>query len=549
MRTNFCFLFIGFLALLFILYFKVTHGLDFSDETQYYLQIKGLTDYNLLFSNDLFIQQVGYTLFYPIFLIYKLIIGYDALILFGRLILALLIVILFFWTQRVLCKEINNKIVSILAALILIFPVNYHGDFALNYNSIAQILFIFFALIFYNWEDFFLVHKLALITMLSFLIYPTLSILTFFLTFLRFIYQKDYINSIKFILWNFIFFVFIFLYLLLFTSYSSLVNAFIFSSGFGIATTLLSDSKNIFIFIFIFISPFIVFYYIKNNINIPLKLINNLILAFLIAFCLAIALNFSSSSYSQRVVALSSILLILIYTFGNYLLPINKVRKINWLLLAIISYSFILALTSGNGIGQSVGGLYIGAPLVFALLCEKNSKYVSKKSILFLILILYSMLWLKFPYRDTHIWKSQNYISQVKEYKYIRTSSEQTELGKYLKDNLEDLLRNQKTIVIGNYPATYLILNLKPETCMIYMHSLSWIKQSHASERVLNNCLSTKTPSFILEINDNRDFFDTNRSVRDVVFSNFKNRNLILSNKRTLTYKNFVINIYKIKYQ
>ena len=47
------------------LYLQIFYGLDLTDESQHYLQIKSLIENSDLFQNDLFYQQVVYLLFYP----------------------------------------------------------------------------------------------------------------------------------------------------------------------------------------------------------------------------------------------------------------------------------------------------------------------------------------------------------------------------------------------------------------------------------------------------------------------------------------------------
>ena len=46
---------------------RIFIGIDLTDEMQYYLQILGMVETNSLFSNDLYIQQLVYLLFYPFF--------------------------------------------------------------------------------------------------------------------------------------------------------------------------------------------------------------------------------------------------------------------------------------------------------------------------------------------------------------------------------------------------------------------------------------------------------------------------------------------------
>ena len=81
--TNSTFIATG-LILLLILFIRVTRGLDLTDEMQYYGEIKGLIESGKLFSNDLFIQQTVYILFYPLFYLFHLAFGLEGFVFFGR---------------------------------------------------------------------------------------------------------------------------------------------------------------------------------------------------------------------------------------------------------------------------------------------------------------------------------------------------------------------------------------------------------------------------------------------------------------------------------
>lgn len=68
--------------------FRIFHGIDFTDEMQYYGEIAALVRTGRLFQEDLFIQQLGYFFLLPFFRVHAwLFPGQDYFVLFGRLLL------------------------------------------------------------------------------------------------------------------------------------------------------------------------------------------------------------------------------------------------------------------------------------------------------------------------------------------------------------------------------------------------------------------------------------------------------------------------------
>ena len=127
-------------------------GLDLTDEMQYYGQVKGLLDTNRLFSNDLFIQQTIYLLF---FLYSKSMNTFldKGLVIFSRFIVFIISLSVTFYAYLQFNKLSNKTIVNLFAALSLCLSIFFTGNFSLNHNSASQILWILFLLNFLNWEE------------------------------------------------------------------------------------------------------------------------------------------------------------------------------------------------------------------------------------------------------------------------------------------------------------------------------------------------------------------------------------------------------------
>ena len=150
-------------------------GLDVTDEFQYYHQMLSLTNTGYLFSNDLYIQQIIYIIFYPLFKIWTSIFDDNAFIIFCRSILALCLTILYFASYKIFQKFLENKLVSLNLALCLSFSIT-QGIFVLNYNVIAQIGWISFLLIIIGAKRF-QTFSLAVTILLTGLAAPTAGVI------------------------------------------------------------------------------------------------------------------------------------------------------------------------------------------------------------------------------------------------------------------------------------------------------------------------------------------------------------------------------------
>src|SRR6218665_3549739 len=118
------------LGLMAVLFIRCWRGLDITDEMQYYGQILGLVESGRFFSSDLFIQQLVYLLFYPAFKVHHLVLGEVGFVLFGRVVLALLLIALYACVRKELLRLGAGRWPAGLAAFAVTFAVPFHGIFA-----------------------------------------------------------------------------------------------------------------------------------------------------------------------------------------------------------------------------------------------------------------------------------------------------------------------------------------------------------------------------------------------------------------------------------
>ena len=241
--TNSTFIATG-LILLLILFIRVTRGLDLTDEMQYYGEIKGLIESGKLFSNDLFIQQTVYILFYPLFYLFHLAFGLEGFVFFGRLLMSLLSIMVFLSAYRKLLWFKFSPVVASLTALSITFAIPYHGIFAPSYNTISQILWIVFLLRFFEWKRSSAISW-GILPITTAFAHPTSAVTMSLLIFVRLLVERQFKQVVPLLL------VFLGGALIAaptsfyFASPQEYLAALTFSSGYGVGATFFSSKSQL----------------------------------------------------------------------------------------------------------------------------------------------------------------------------------------------------------------------------------------------------------------------------------------------------------------
>ncbi len=532
--TNFSFI-ASSLALLLILFIRITRGLDLTDEMQYYGQIEGLVETGKLFSNDLFIQQTVYILFYPLFAIYHTIFGFEGVVFFSRLLMAALSIAVFVYSYRKLLEFKFSFLTASLTALSLTFSIPYHGIFAPSYNTISQVLWCVFTIWFFEWK----LHNpisWGAIPLITAFAHPTSAVMMASLVILRLILEKNYMQVAKVMLTLLVGTLVALPILFYFGTPQEYLASIKFSSGYGVGSAFFSSKsqQNTLIIIYTMYGACLLF---------PEK-IKRLPFALLLSIFMVIAIIFFSTGlaewgYSQKTVYVLSALTTIAcgWLVTNTYNSDRKLRQqINWLVVALLAYATTLGVTSGNGLGQSTGAFMAGLPLLLGLaVSSEANKGVSANPLLLtvcvvLLPITFISHWSRYPYREAGWWQVSQPIQSVAEFKLITTSYDRLVFIRRMQQELQPIVQGKPTLIISEYPGLYFALRAHPETSMLYMHSLT----SDKSEEVLLSSLGKKKPEIVIDVLVNRD--NGASRIKKVLHSCYSQRNFDYTND-TMTFK------------
>lgn len=96
-----------------------------------------------------------------------------------------------------------------------------------------------------------------------------------------------------------------------------------------------------------------------------------------------------------------------------------------------------------------------------------------------------------------------------------------------MKHELEPMVQDKRTLIISEYPGLYFALGTYPETCMLYMHSLT----SDKSEEALLNCLSKKKPEIVIDVLTDNDLAKGDSRIKKVLHSYYSQRGFNCTNE------------------
>jgi len=510
------------LILLFILFIRVTRCLDLTDEMQYYGQIKGLIESGKLFSNDLFIQQSVYILFYPVFYLYHLAFGFEGFVFFSRLLMASMTIVVFLFSYVKFLQFKFSSAVASVTALSLTFAIPYHGIFAPSYNTISQILWIIFTLNFFEWKQCNVILW-GIVPIIMAFVHPTSAVMMSLLVFGRLLAERDFRHFVKLLLVFIVGALIVTPVVLYFGTPQAYVASLRFSSGYEVGSAFLSSKWQPITLLAIYAMFGASFLFWKRFQRLNFALIASLSITAVIILSVA---GFAWGGSSRRILVLFVYLLSSLSAFAcTWSLSntsesnIELRQRINWLVIALLAYITTLGVTSGNAIAQTFGALMVGLPLFLAIAVssgasEKISGYMFLRNIcVLLVFALFVIHWTLTPYREDGWWKVKNSIQSVPEFRFVSTSLERIAFIQRMQDALGPVTRGKRTLIVSEYPGLYFVLGAKPETCMFYMHSLT----SDKSEEVLLSCMNEKKPEIVVDISANNDVFIKNVRLKNIM--------------------------------
>ena len=462
---------------------RITHGLGLSDEGQYYGQIKGLLESGQLFSNDLFIQQIVYLIFYPIFKVYQYFFRFDGIVFFSRLILGLASLAVFFFAYKKYLSLSIGSTESCILALLIALAVCPNGLFAISYNSVSQVIWILFALGFMQWKNTSIALFASVIVLMS-IAHPPSAFAIGILIVVRLLLERNWKTLGPVFLWTLTGSLALALYLSFFTNFDQALQSVKFSKGVGVGEFFSSSFDQI-ILIGI-VSVFVIIYLCQSHLKNFSRGLGILFIAFMTIAVFISAWGFLIGSNSLRSYLLSASVVAYLYfwilTNLDTKISKNLTRKINWSILACLVHASVLGMTSGNGLKAGTAGFIVGIPILFGFLSVttlKNKSNQDEKRVFVSQIVGMSLLVgffvsqsLMYPYRDDKWWKAGVSLDEFPEFWSIRVTSERAEYLRELQRRFGPVTKDRRTLFISEVPMLYTFLDAKAETCMLYMHSI-----------------------------------------------------------------------------
>lgn len=495
-------------VLLVTLGLKIFLVLDFTDEQQYYGELIGLLQSDRLFSNDLFVQQIVWLLYYPLIKPYYMVIGDYGLIVYARLLLALTLLVFYFWGVRKLVLLGVSRSISAWCLIAATFSVTYGNTFAISYNVIGLLALSVFSLKFLDWERSFKrtyrsAAAWATLPFLAAFAHPTIAILIAVLTLIR-AFMTASKGGLKNLLICYIVALIVGLAIAFaFASFEDYMNALGFSKGFGVGSVFFSSQSEINRYL---LSVGV----IGLGLLLRLPVDSRWPIFAALGYGLFICYQFVSGEIGYGVsydtlLALSILTALLFASLNRSKIWRDKARLIA---LVLFVMGTVFAVTSGNGVRAMLGPLFVAIPLLSAFVTQhamfvfSGTNRYKALSLVFPITIvaLFFSYWSYYPYRSEPWFRSLH-------------SSEMTvpalaglRMGKNKAHFLNDIdkhlnsLAGESVLLTGYVPVVYFALELRAETCMFFMHTLT----SDVSRDTLMDCLKKKNPTEVILMEDER---------------------------------------------
>ncbi len=477
-------------------------GLDLSDEMQYYGQIHALVEHDHLFVTDLFIQQLVYVLFYPVFKLYQWAFGMEGLVLFGRALLAGLLFAQSIYIRRQLLDHGATVWQAGVAAVALTFCVPYHGIFALSYNTVSQMAWVVFMVWYWRWFAR-PGWQWAIVIGVAGVAHPVAGLSMACLLGGRLSIERRWADVGFCLLWLIVVALALLLCVLQFASMNELMISLRFSRGFSVGNVWLANPLEFrWCVYFLLVMIFACF--------LPVWLLSRIPARVLILFCLIGGIIYVgngnlSYGYSQVAFVLGALLTSFSLTFLVVTSGETAISRIRWGAAAVVVHFLSLVITSSNGLGQGIGAAWLAIPLIVGM-WPSISNSTKVKFLCFqrrantwvgiLVLTFFITHWTAYPYRDGYWYVANTEVAGVEAFRFIRTSREHAEFLEAFRERLLNQTSNQLLLIVSDYPALYFALGGHPATCMLYMHSLPIGGANDSFEA----CVKQRFPDAILHV-------------------------------------------------
>ena len=502
------------------LFIKIFFGLDFTDELQYYGEMYGLLKTGHLFSNDLFIQQTGYLLIYPLLSLLPVGTDLDFFVVLTRSIHALLILVTLGMVYLVYMRQAKDLIGALLALWLVSLSFVNFDIYSPSYNSLSYMLV---ALILAIWLNSNLKGQAVLLAVLIVSlgwVYPTLGILLAGVIILDLIFTKGLRHASFFVLLLGVSSVLL-VTVLLFSGaveIEKFTNSIAFSKGFHVGGL---GNKFHIVLSFYFSMALLAVLLIYVIYHAPhFNLIHRYPSAIFVlggVFFLIGAVLVTTSWWRFSVIFWFACLFLLFFVIG-----IEEQRRstITRILIMAVSVSLVSALTSGNGFTVLFRGFFLALGFIyFEIVCSSivsKNPSISLKNVYQVGATLSTMIilvMLTHPYRDLPIWNLSAGSGSAPAFKGISISPEKKAAIDWARSELKEIPKDGHLLIVGAQPWIYFVTEANMDTDMVFMH----FRGSDVAFAELAENLVKRQPEYILITVD--EMPDSIRNALDLIMS------------------------------
>jgi len=520
------------LAVLLFIIFGIANiclNIDFTDEMQYYGQISSFVENNKFFVNDLFFQQLTYLYYYPVLKVFNIFFDSTYLVFFVRLILFLSICLMLF----IIFKKNNSKLlvplIVLFISIMLSISVSYQGLFSLSYNTVSQIIWILFIFNFYNWGKNSYITAPLYSSSMS-IIHPPSAIAIAILCLTRLAIEPNSKSKItKYLIYLGLISLVIGLLLLSFTNIHDIKDSLSFSSSYGVGAVLISNINQLVLFSAMIITAgfsLVIGNFFKRRIIISLTIMSLILFISLQILSYIFGINPLGMNFILLSCPIIASLLFSLNFRSNQ--KLHSYSKILWVFAAFMFQLITISLTSGNGVFQSLGANMLIIPLLLLMSASINISKKSYYSIVFGSFLLFFSYWITYSYRDYSKLVGFSEISNIREYKNIFSSPSKKIIIDKVQNEYGNKFMDKDVLISGTWPVMYHILKAKPQTCMVYMHSVV----SDEGLKLMKDCLKTKTFDYFIHIKSNIEINYPNNRLDQLNLHIIESRNLICKPKK-----------------
>ncbi len=474
---------------------RMRYGVDFNDEMQYYGQIASIVETRHIFNDDLFVQQLVYIPFAPLFALQHAWFPGLGVVFFGRCLFAAMVMATYACCRRSLLRVGTADALAAFCALCVTFALPLYNIYAISYNSVATACVAAGISLALAWRGDLGGRRLvalAAVNVLLALAHPPLGAFGGLAT-------AAYVGR---------------------TSGIREAGRFAAALGLGLAVVAVivymmsspSDWRAAFAFSRAFnvgrVPPVAEIAPLGLP---PLMIALGGLCANLFKRPLASRASYLALAVLSLFLALHVVMIavgrqvwdaaLLLACWAAFALGLNGNRAVHRQGLMVVATCMlagvVVGITSSNGIKQAHGFALLSAPFCVALAASGREARTGSKSLYPLPALQFGLLagmlalWLANPYRDDFLWKQDAVVAEGSAFRNLVISSAKSRAISFARS---EGTPGKPMLVVGAHPWIYLATDATPESPMIFMH----LTGPEAAYSVVAERLSMVDPDLIV---------------------------------------------------